>query len=107
MLEEQIRERIFELLEQKDMSLYQLAKLSGIPAQTLYNIKSKRAACPSHDTIHKICEALEITESSFYDFYDQYMYLNDEETMLIEVFRSFDNGQKNRLQGYMTALKTE
>ena len=107
MLEEQIRKRIFELLEQKDMSLYQLSKLSGIPVQTLYNYRSQRSSCPSHETIHKICEALEITESTFYDFNDEYMYLNGEEAVLIEVFRSFNIGQKNRLQGFVTALKTE
>ena len=58
--------RVYELLEERGMSLFALAQISGVAPSTLRNTK-RRAGQLKIDTIERICDALGITLSQFFD----------------------------------------
>ncbi len=58
--------RLCELLDERGMSLFALAQLSGVSPSTLRNTK-RRAGQLKIDTIERICQALGITLSQFFD----------------------------------------
>ncbi len=57
--------RVYDLAEEKEISLYQLAKDSGISLATI-KAAEKRSGQLKIDTIERICEALGITLSMFF-----------------------------------------
>lgn len=57
--------RLSELLEERNMTLYQVAKLSHVSRSTLNNAK-KRGGQLSVDTIERVCDALGLTLSDFF-----------------------------------------
>ena len=59
--------RIQDLAAEKDMSINQLAKASGVPASTIKNITQGKSRNPGIETIAKICRALEVTLAEFFD----------------------------------------
>ena len=60
-----IRERINQLLKEKGISRYKLAKESGVPEETLTNIFT-RGSVPTIATLELICKGLNITLSQFF-----------------------------------------
>ena len=62
-----VANRIKELCEEKGVSLYRLTKLSGVPHSTLMSILNGTSKNPGIITIYKICCALDITLSEFYN----------------------------------------
>lgn len=57
--------RVYDLAEANEISLYQLAKDSGISLATI-KAAEKRSGQLKIDTIERICEALGITLSAFF-----------------------------------------
>ena len=57
--------RLGELLAERNMTLYQLAKRSEVSHSTLTNARS-RGGQLSEDTIERACKALGITLSEFF-----------------------------------------
>ena len=57
--------RVYDLIAQRDMTLYQLAKISDVSPSTLRNTK-RREGQLKIDTIERICTALGITLSEFF-----------------------------------------
>ena len=57
--------RVYDLISQRDMTLYQLAKISDVSPSTLRNTK-RREGQLKIDTIERICAALGITLSDFF-----------------------------------------
>ena len=57
--------RVYDLISERNMTLYQLAKLSGVSPSTLRNTK-RREGQLKIDTIERICAALGITLSEFF-----------------------------------------
>ncbi|WP_279293659.1 helix-turn-helix domain-containing protein [Enterococcus cecorum] len=47
-------------MNQKQISMYRLSKMTGIPEVTINNIKHKRIKSVSFHTVYKISKALEI-----------------------------------------------
>jgi len=104
MREDKARQRIFQLMDQRGMTLYQLAKTSKIPLTTLYNLQGKKTVNPSNATIEKICRGLDITLPEFYNYEDYDMWLTDEERRLIEIERGLNERDRKRLMGYAEGL---
>lgn len=90
--------RIRQLMEQKNISEYRLAKLSGLSQSTISNI-FVRNTVPSIPTIEAICEGLGISMSQFFakenenivyltpeqkHFFDDWAALTKEEKEVIE-----------------------
>ena len=61
--------RVYDLIAQRDMTLYQLAKISDVSPSTLRNTK-RREGQLKIDTIERICVALGITLSEFFSEQD-------------------------------------
>ena len=57
--------RVYDLISERDMTLYQLAKISDVSPSTLRNTK-RREGQLKIDTIERICAALGITLSEFF-----------------------------------------
>ena len=57
--------RVNDLIAQRDMTLYQLAKISDVSPSTLRNTK-RREGQLKIDTIERICAALGISLSEFF-----------------------------------------
>lgn len=53
-------EKLEKYLNQKQISMYRLSKMTGIPEVTINNIKHKRIKSVSFYTAFKIAKALEI-----------------------------------------------
>ena len=64
--EEEILNRIQSLLQFKHWSIYRLAKESGLPCSTLYNIFN-RQTCPGIAVLRKICRGFGISLSQFFE----------------------------------------
>lgn len=58
--------RIRELTKEKNLTIYKLSELSGIPQSTLFNMFSRRTM-PSVATLTQLCEAFNITLSEFFN----------------------------------------
>jgi len=108
-----ISEKIFMLLEKKNMSQKEFSQRTEISQSTISDWKRKKTN-PSADKILKICEVLQITPYELLADTDlgddqkgnsvDYI-LNKDEHTLIESFRELDVRQKNRLMGYLEGLK--
>lgn len=58
--------RVYTLIEERDMSLYQLSQLSGVSYSTVKTTE-KRGGQLKVDTIERICHALGITMGEFFE----------------------------------------
>ena len=64
---EAVSERILELLEERDMTRYQLAMASGISHSTLKNIIHETVSDNKLSTLIRIAGGFEMTVSEFLD----------------------------------------
>ena len=106
-----ISERIFLLMDKNGLSQKEFSERTGISQSTISDWTRKKTN-PSADKILKICEVLHITpnellaEGTVHDGRTDYVFaLNRDEEVVLESFRSLESRQKERLLGYMTALK--
>ena len=58
-------ERVYDLIGERGISLYQLARMSGVSYSTVKTTE-KRGGQLTVDTIERICFALQITMSEFF-----------------------------------------
>lgn len=58
--------RVYELAEERNLTMYQLSRLSGISFSTIQTTK-KRGGQLKIDTIERICDALGISLSAFFE----------------------------------------
>ena len=58
-------QRVLELMEQRNLNLYQLSQLSGVSHSTLRTTKA-RGGQLTVDTVFRICEGLGITMEEFF-----------------------------------------
>ena len=57
--------RVYDLIEERNITLYQLSQMSGVSYSTVKTTE-KRGGQLKVDTIERICEALGITMSEFF-----------------------------------------
>ena len=108
-----ISEKIFALLEQKELSQKEFSEKTEISQSTISDWKRKRTN-PSSDKILKICEVLQVSpyellaeddSVSAEVTADHNIVLNKNEIILLENYRNFSSRQKERLLGYLEALR--
>ena len=63
---EAVAKRIREICEEKGMTRYKLAALSGVPHTTLTSILNGTSKNPGIVTIKKLCDALGVTLAQFF-----------------------------------------
>ena len=66
-IREAVAARIKEICAEKNITMYRLGSLSGIPYSTLNSILNGRSKNPGIITIKKLCDAMEVSLSSFFD----------------------------------------
>ena len=107
-----ISEKIFYLLDKNGMSQKDFAAQTGISQSTISDWKRKKTN-PSADKILKICEVLHVTpyellserDMTADEGSDYLTALNNDEGIVLETFRNLQTKQKERLLGYLEALK--
>lgn len=109
-----IGERIFKWLEEKKMSQKEFSERTGISQSTISDWKHKKTN-PTADKLTVICDVLQI---SLYELLSDtqgkelrkldYMIVekDSEDYKILEQFHTLGEQEKNRLRGYMEALKT-
>lgn len=60
-----VAKRIDEFLYQRGMSLYGLAKKTGLPLSTLKNLYTKHTKSPTLALMYKICDGLDVSINDF------------------------------------------
>ena len=66
-LSEAIRKRIKFYLKDKNMNVWNLCKMSGIPCSTISTFMSGKTELLKLDTLLHICEGFNITLKDFFD----------------------------------------
>ncbi len=66
-LSEAIRKRIKFYLKNKNMNVWNLCKMSGIPCSTISTFMSGKTELLKLDTLLHICEGFDITLKEFFD----------------------------------------
>ena len=66
-IREAIKIRIKELCNEKSITIYELGKLSGIRATTIYSIIDGKSNNPSIISIENICKGLNVSVRDFFD----------------------------------------
>lgn len=108
-----ISERIFQILEKKNISQKHFSQETGISQSTISDWKRKKTN-PSADKIMIICDALQVTPYQLLcgveegDTPDCFVLSKGtEEYMLIEKYRAIDRQRRSRVFGYLQALAEE
>ena len=65
-LNEAVSKRLIELLDEYDMTQYQLYKKSGVPKSTINNLVSCTYPSMKLLIIHELCQGFEIDLSEFF-----------------------------------------
>ncbi|MCR5324366.1 MAG: helix-turn-helix domain-containing protein [Lachnospiraceae bacterium] len=110
-----IRDRIFDKLEEMNMTQKTFSELTGIPQSTISDWRKKKTN-PTAEKILIICRVLEVTPEWLLSGVEQQdsrsnpvnWYAIDSETesgKLITIFNSMNKSQQARLLGYAEALK--
>lgn len=60
-----VRKRLDEIMKKQGLTDYQLAKLSGLSASTIANMR-KRGTYPAVATIEEICDPLRLSMAQFF-----------------------------------------
>lgn len=95
--------RIKELCVNKGISFYRLSKISGIPQTTLTNMLN-RGTTPSIFTLEKICIALDISLSQFFDINDSIKDLPIDQQELLKMYIKLSDNKKELLKAYIQGL---
>ena len=66
-LENAIRKRIYELSQEKNITIHKVSTLAGLPHTTLLSFMNKETHNPRISTLLHICEAMNITLSDFFN----------------------------------------
>ena len=109
-----ISDRIFEKLNEKNMSQKEFSEETGISQSTISEWKSKRTN-PTSEKIMIICKVLDVTpewllsgiENTGSRGNNSNWYIVDKGTdmgRLLNIYHQMDTNQRNRLLGYMEAL---
>ena len=108
-----VGERILDLVHEKGMTQKEFSDKTGIPQSTMSSWKGKKQN-PSLDKLKVICDVLQVdpfflisgaesNESLNSDYL--MVYRNEEEYQLLIEYRKLDRDFRQRLMGYLQALR--
>lgn len=107
-----ISERIFKIMEERGITQIEFSKLTGISQSTISDWKRKKTN-PGADKIMVICDVLKVTpyevlqDSANHGNSPDYLYVSkgtENYDLLLEI-DSLDEKKKDRLWGYLNAIK--
>ena len=108
-----VGERILDLVRERGMTQKEFSEKTGIPQSTMSSWKGKKQN-PSIDKIRIICDVLRVdpyyllsgaanNEMLKVDYLT--VYRGDEEYQLLLEYRKLDRDSRNRMAGYLRALR--
>ena len=95
--------RIKQLMEQRQWTLYELARQSGLAQTTLANMW-RRNNEPSIATLRLICDAFGITLAQFFAEDDKYVPLTEEQCELLNHWRALNSNQRELIMQLMEEM---
>lgn len=96
--------RIQELCDEKNWSLYKLAKSSKVPYSSLSNMFLRNTQ-PTISTLEKLCDGLGITMSMFFSCSETDTYvLSEKEAQVMDIYRNLPNPDKELVETYLGGL---
>ena len=109
-----ISQRIFELLDAKNMTQKEFSHRTGIPQSTISDWRKKNTN-PASDKILIICETLGVTPYELLSGVEEeggrskeklctVIYDDSEEGKMLKILSNLDKNKKARLMGYLEAL---
>ncbi|MGN0480835.1 MAG: helix-turn-helix domain-containing protein [Lachnospiraceae bacterium] len=107
--ENDILDKVRQLCNDKNWTMYRLAKESDIAYSNLNNMMNRNTQ-PSIPTLKKICNGLGLTLSEFFDDTKDIstsghrIELNAKETQIIEYYRNLSDNDKELLRTYLAGL---
>ncbi len=102
--EKYITNRIKELCDRKQMSMYALSKKTGISQSSLSNLM-KRGSTPTFYTLDRICEGLGITLSQFFAGDIENLDLSSEQKRVLQIWESLTDREKEAVEIYVRGMK--
>ena len=102
--EKYIANRIKELCDKKQMTMYALSKKTGISQSSLSNLK-KRGSTPTFYTLDRICDGLGITLPQFFSDDIGKLELSSEQKKVLEVWESLTDKEKEAVEIYVRGMK--
>ncbi|MBR0392631.1 MAG: helix-turn-helix transcriptional regulator [Oscillospiraceae bacterium] len=110
-----ISERMFQIMEEKQITQYRLSKMTGISTKTISDWRNKKTN-PGADKIMVICEALQVTPETLLtgrnrtEMSDVLPYIENRPDTMVEIqlvngYRSFSDEKKRRLMAYINMLE--
>lgn len=98
-----INKRIFEVLDEKGISQKELSKRTGISESTISDWKRK-GKTPGIGKLILLCEKLNVDIYSLAGIDYEYQ-LDDDEKLVIDMYRSTDPGSRKRLLAYIKSFE--
>lgn len=102
--EKYIANRIKELCDKKQMSMYALSKKTGISQSSLSNLM-KRGSTPTFYTLDRICDGLGITLPQFFSEDIGRLELSSEQRKVLETWESLTDKEKAAVEIYVRGMK--
>ncbi|HBD63617.1 MAG TPA: XRE family transcriptional regulator [Clostridiales bacterium] len=102
--EKYIVNRIKELCDKKQMTMYALSKKTGISQSSLSNLM-KRGSTPTFYTLGRICDGLGITLPQFFSDDIGKLELSSEQKRVLEMWESLTDKEKEAVEIYVRGMK--
>ena len=107
-----IGERIFKIMNEKNISMPELSRMTGISRHTIFDWQ-RRNTNPGADKIMVICEALQITPEELLvgkqdnekPEYDHSIITDDIEMQIMKECQGLSEAKKKRLLAYVSMLQ--
>ena len=107
-----IGERLFEIMNEKNISMPELSRMTGISRHTIFDWQ-RRNTNPGADKIMVICEALQITPEELLvgkqdnekPEYDHSIITDDIEMQIMKECHDLSEAKKKRLLAYVSMLQ--
>ena len=97
-----VKERLQQLMDERQWTIYKVAKEAGIPWSTVRNM-FKRNTEPSIGTLEAICKGMGMTLLQFFDT-DHQMGLTAEQQKLVSQWNRLDEREKALIAELIEAL---
>lgn len=102
--EKYIANRIKELCDKRQMSMYALSKKTGISQSSLSNLM-KRGSTPTFYTLDRICDGLGITLPQFFSDDIGKLELSSEQKKVLRMWESLTDKEKEAVEIYVRGMK--
>lgn len=103
---QEVHDRIEQLMSERGWSGYKLATESNVLMSTYYNMMD-RDTMPKIETLEKICKGFHITLAEFFSLDEAVIQLSEEEKVLLEGVRQSDRSGRERIIGFVEAIRPE